>query len=61
MPVNEVTPVTTDVFTVSDAGEVDLCGVLISQTVLKTMWQSLQVNSFSLIVKITGDDIMMFV
>ena len=37
MPLNEVTPVTTDVFTVSDVGEVDLCGVLISQTVLKTM------------------------
>ena len=44
----------TDDFPVSNGGEVDPCGVIISQLVLKTIPHSLQLNSLKMT---TVDDI----
>ena len=46
----------TDNFLVSNVSEVDPCGVLISQLVLKTMPHTLQLNSSSLELKKTNVD-----
>ena len=52
-PVDEVPPVNTNITLVSDEGEVDPCGVLVSQPVLKTTLHKPQLNPPSLIVKDT--------